>query len=275
MTIGKFYDLKVLRIVDFGVYLDSDLGDILLPMKYVPEGTQVDSIVSVFLHKDSEDRLLATTLRPAGVLGDFVALEVTDTAPHGAFMDWGLEKDLFVPNNEQPQAYNVGDIHVVKICYDYKTERLLGVGKINAFLEKDTSELDQGQEVELLIYGKTELGFQALVNKKYSGLIYANEVFQNLKIGDNVIGYIQKLRDDGKLDLRVGKVGVEAIDENAQVILTCLKDNGGFVDLTDKSSPDNIKGLLNLSKKSFKKALGSLYKQRQVDLRDDGIYLLD
>lgn len=273
MTIGKYYDLQVAREVDFGVYLTSDLGDILLPMKYVPEGTEVDSFVHVFLYKDSEDRLIATTLNPVGILGEYAAMKVKDLAPHGAYMDWGLEKDLLVPNREQPQPYSIGETHVIKVCYDYKTENLIGVGKISGFINQDHSELEERMEVNLLIYKETDLGFEALINQKYSGLIYANEVFESLQIGHQRTGFIHKLRDDGKIDLRINKVGAQAVDENAQAILDYLNAHDGFVGLADNSSPEMIKEKLNMSKKSFKKAIGSLYKQRLIQIEPVGIRL--
>ena len=275
MTIGEYYELEILRQVDFGMYLKSDLGDVLLPIKYIPEGYNVGDFIEVFLHRDSEDRLLATTLKPYGKLNDFVVLQVKDKAPHGAFLDWGLEKDLFVPVKEQPYRYDVGDTVVVRICLDYKTDRLLGVGKLKTFFSKDYSEIEEGQEVDLIIYDESELGYQAVVDQKYSGLIYKNEVFQPLRIGDELKGYISKIRDDDKLDLRLSKVGFESIDENADKILKALQSGGGQLLLNDKSSPEEITKLLKMSKKAFKKAIGNLYKQRKIEIEDSGIKLVN
>lgn len=275
MTIGEYYELEILREVDFGMYLKSDLGDVLLPIKYIPEGYKVGDFIEVFLHRDSEDRLLATTLKPYGKLNDFVALHVKDKAQHGAFLDWGLEKDLFVPVKEQPYRYNIGDTVVVRICLDHKTDRLLGVGKLKTFFSKDYSNLKEGQEADFLIYDESELGYQAVVNQMYSGLIYKNEVFQPLRIGDEVKGFIAKIRDDEKLDLRLTKVGVESIDENAGRILKALEAAEGKLELNDKSSPEDITRVLKMSKKAFKKAIGNLYKQRKIKLTETGIALSD
>ena len=222
MQIGEFHELEIVKEVDFGVYLASERGEILLPTKYLPEEVRIGQTINVFLYKDSEDRLIATTLQPYGKLNDFVALEVRGNAPQGAYMDWGLEKDLLVPVKEQPQPYRIGEIHVVRICLDYKTDRLIGVGKINAFLDNDYSKLEEGQEVEILIYSESELGYSAVVDQEYSGLLYKNEIFQPVRIGDKLRGYIKKLRDDGKIDLRLGQVGVKAIDVNGQKIIKLL-----------------------------------------------------
>ncbi len=275
MQIGVYHELEVAKEVPFGVYLNSPEGEILLPAKYIPEGLKVGDTIKVFIYRDSEDRLIATTLKPYGQLNEFVALQVTDLAPHGAYMDWGLEKDLLVPTKEQPFQYQIGDFQVVRICMDYKTDRLIGVGKIVAFLDKDTSFLNEGQEVQLLIYAETELGYMAVVDQSHAGLIYKNEVFQPLRVGDQLKGYIKMLREDGKIDLRVGKVGVEAIDVNADKVMEVLKRNNGTLPLHDKSEPDEITRWLKMSKKSFKKAIGTLYKKKLIELTSEGIKLVE
>lgn len=273
MQIGEFHELEIVKEVDFGVYLASERGEILLPTKYLPEEVKIGQTINVFLYKDSEDRLIATTLQPYGKLNDFVALEVRDNAPQGAYMDWGLEKDLLVPVKEQPQPYRIGEIHVVRICLDYKTDRLIGVGKINAFLDNDYSKLEEGQEVEILIYSESELGYSAVVDQEYSGLLYKNEIFQPIRIGDKLRGFIKKLREDGKIDLRLGQVGVKAIDVNGQKIIKLLQNNDGFIGLHDKSSPEEIIVKTKMSKKAFKKAIGGLYKQQLIEIKDNGIEL--
>ncbi len=275
MHIGDYYKLEVVKEVDFGLYLDSERGEILLPIKYVPEGTAVGDEIEVFLYKDSEDRLIATTLKPLGKLGDFVALEVTDIAPHGAFLNWGLEKDLFVPIKEQHTDFRVGEKHVVKICLDEKTDRLVGVSKLYAFFNRDFSQLKEGMEVDLLIYGVTDIGYMAVVNQSYSGMIYKNEVFDIIRVGDIMRGFIKKLRDDDKIDLRIGHVGVEAIDENTKKLLDLLIKHDGFISINDKSDPEDIMERLKMSKKSFKKAAGGLYKQKKIEITDEGIKLIE
>lgn len=274
MEIGRYYKLKVNREVDFGVYLESDLGEILMPQKYVEEGVKVGDEVEVFVYKDTEDRLIATTEKPFGTLDQFVGLEVADVQDFGAFMTWGLIKDLFVPKKEQPKTYRQGDIEVVRICLDPKTDRLIGSGKIRAFLSKPTDELEEGQKVELLIYGHGELGYNAIINQKFEGLIYQNEVFEDIDIGDQKTGYIKNLREDGKIDVSLQPPGIKAIDSNSERLLTLLEVNQGFLPYTDKSAPEEITANLQMSKKAFKKAVGQLYKSRQIVLKPDGIELV-
>lgn len=274
MEIGNYYELEVAKEVDFGVYLASELGEILLPSKYVPEDTHPGDKILVFLHKDSEDRLLATTLQPKGKLGDFVPLRTKDVTPHGAFMDWGLEKDLFVPNREQHTKFLVGETYVVRICLDYKTDRLIGVSKLNAFLSNtDISELREGDRVNLLVYEETDRGFAAVINQKYGGLIYKNQIFEPIAPGDEKTGYIKTIREDQKIDLSLSPPGMEAVDKNRDVILDALESHGGHLPLHDKSDPAQIQDQLNMSKKAFKKAIGGLYKDGKIELESEGIRL--
>lgn len=274
MEIGNYYELEVAKEVDFGVYLNSELGEILLPIKYVPEGTQVGDILRVFLHKDSEDRLLATTLEPKGVVGDFVSLQAKDITPHGAFMDWGLEKDLFVPNREQHTPFQAGNNYVVRVCLDYKSDRLIGVSKISAFLSNaDLGDLKEGDQVKLLIYSETETGYSAVINNKYQGLIYRNEVFEPISVGDEKTGFIKKIRDDHKIDLSLSPAGVEAIDVNREAVIKQLQEHDGFLPYHDKSEPEEIIKQFNMSKKAFKKAIGGLYKDQVITIEPEGIRL--
>ncbi|UII19059.1 CvfB family protein [Fulvivirga ligni] len=275
MEIGKFYELEVVKELDFGVYLKSDLGEILLPIKYVPESTEIGDFLEVFIHRDSEDRLLATTLKPKGVLGDFVALKATHITFHGAFMDWGLEKDLFVPKSEQHIPFKEGNTYVVKICMDYKSDRLIGVSKINTFLNSDHQEdLTEGEEVDVLVYGISDVGYNAIVNQSYKGLIYKNEVFESVKVGTAKKGFVKKLREDGKIDLTLNAPGVQAIDANSQTVLNQLKLSNGYLPYHDKSDPDEIVDVFSMSKKAFKKAIGSLYKEKIITIDNDGIRLV-
>lgn len=274
MEIGNYYELEVLKEVDFGVYLDSELGEILLPIKYVPEGTKPGDTVRIFLHKDSEDRLLATTLEPKGKVGDIVPLRTKDITPHGAFMDWGLEKDLFVPNREQHTPFKIGNDYVIRISIDYKSDRLIGVSKLNPFLDNnDLRDLKEGDQVNLLIYAETELGFSAVINDKHQGLIYKNEIFEPVNIGDGKDGFIKKIREDGKIDVSLNAVGTEAVDANREIILKELSSHGNYLPLNDKSAPEDIMAQLNMSKKAFKKAVGGLYKDQLITIEPEGIRL--
>jgi predicted RNA-binding protein (virulence factor B family) len=275
MEIGHTYQLTVAREVDFGLYLQSEKGDILLPRKYVPEGTSEGDKIDVFVHRDSEDRLLATTLKPAGEVGDIVVLTVKDTSAHGAFMDWGLEKDLFVPKAEQHIPFEKGDRQVVRIAVDYKTDRLLGTSKLQPFIKKDgTGVFSPGDEVDIIVYDQSPLGMKVIVNREYFGLLYHSDIFSGIDLGDETKGYIREVREDGKLDVTLRKEGVAAIDENRAVLLTALKANEGFLPLTDKSDPEDIQEALQMSKKAFKKALGGLYRERLVTMEEEGIRLI-
>ncbi|MTI22727.1 GntR family transcriptional regulator [Fulvivirga sp. RKSG066] len=274
MQIGQYHELEVGKEVDFGFYLNSEVGEILLPTKYVPEGLQVGDKINVFIYRDSEDRIIATTLTPYAKVDEFAALEVTDTSDHGAFMEWGLEKDLFVPTKEQHVRFTIGRKHVVRVCLDHRTDRLIGTGKLRAFFDWDTSDLEEGQEVDLLIYNHTEKGYTAVVNQRYTGLIYGNEVFESIGIGDQKKGFIKKIREDGKLDLTLNTTGVAAIDDNREVILDLLKKEGGFMPYHDKSDADEITKTFSMSKKAFKKAIGGLYKEKVISIGEDGIKLL-
>ena len=263
--IGKISDLEMVRTSPHGVYLKFGKDEILMPNKYVPEGLEPGQSVSVFVYKDSEDRLVATNLTPAGILGDYVALEVVELAPFGAFMEWGLEKHLLVPNAEMAQKMEVGMKYVVRIMLDYKTARLIGVSKIEGFLEVPDN-ITEGDEVRGLVYKKTDLGFNVVVDSQFIGLIYHNSIFEPVALGQSIKCYIDKVRFDGKVDLKLRKGGLDDIDNNAQMFLDYLKAQGGRSPLTDKSAPDDIQAALGLSKKAFKKAVGSLYRKHLIEL---------
>ncbi len=271
--IGKISDLEMVRTSPHGVYLKFGKEEILMPNKYVPEGLEPGQSVTVFVYKDSEDRLVATNLTPAGILGDYVALEVVELAPFGAFMEWGLEKHLLVPNAEMAQKMEVGQKYVVRIMLDYKTERLIGVGKIEGFLEVPDN-LSEGEAVRGIVYKKTDLGFNVVVDAQFIGLVYHNSIFEPIEVGQAIKCFIDKVRTDGKVDLKLRKGGLEDIDDNAQKFLDYLKSQGGSSTLTDKSSPADIQTALGLSKKAFKKAVGSLYKQRLIELTPEKIRLI-
>lgn len=272
IKLGKDNTLKVAREVDFGVYLTDGQEEILLPNKYIPEGTKVDDEIEVFVYKDSEDRPIATTLEPYAKLDEYACLECVDTNASGAFLDWGLEKDLFVPLKEQQSKMNVGGKYVVRVCFDHKTDRLVGVGKINSFFEPDTNNLREGQEVDVLVYGKSELGFKCIVDNLYTGLIYSNDVFTPLSVGDRSRGFVKTIREDGKVDVSIRPVGMDAITEAKHSILVNLRfAKDGKLDLHDKSESEEIKLKLGMSKKLFKKAIGGLYKDGKIELMSDGI----
>ena len=271
--LGKYNELSMVRSSPHGVYLKIEETEVLLPNKYVPEGLEEGQLIEVFVYKDSEDRLVATNLKPYGIVDDYVALEMVSEAPFGAFMDWGLEKHLLVPSSEMGEQMEIGQKYVVRIMLDFKTERLIGVGKIDSFLETPEN-IVEGDAVRGLVYRKTDLGFKVVVDSQFIGLIYHNSIFEPLEIGQTINCFIDKVRSDNKIDLRLKRAGVEGIDEDAQKLLNFLETNGGSSKLTDKSSPEEIKDALGLSKKAFKKATGNLYRKRLIELSPEGTKLV-
>lgn len=272
--IGEYNTLTIQRIVDFGAYLKLGDQDILIPGKWLPEGAEPGQELRVFVYTDSEDRIIATTMEPKAVLGEIAALEVTAITPFGAFLDWGLEKDLLLPKAEQHRPVRTGEKVVVKICLDYKTDRLVAVSKLAPFTEPASEDLVPGQEVDLLITQITPLGYQALTDGKYSGLLYKNEVFEPLSVGDRRKGFIRKVREDGKLDVNLKPFGKQGMQTDRDKVLEKVTESGGKLPLGDKSGADEIMEVLNMSKKSYKRAIGILYKERKIDISDQEIRLV-
>ena len=273
LKIGQYNQLKVIKHVDFGVYLDGmDDGEILLPLKYMPEDCDVGQVIEVFVCFDSEDRLIATTEKPLIQVGQFAMLTVRAVEKVGAFLDWGLSKDLLLPFAEQIRNLRVGQ-NVVVFCYVDSSDRIAATMKVDKHAEKNTADLKVDQEVNLLIYNRTDLGYKALVDQKYIGVLFQNEVFQDIQYGQQLKGYIKQIRPDGKIDLRLLKAGHKAAQDLAPLILEELKKNQGFLSVTDKTSAEEIYDLFGVSKKKFKIALGDLYKKRQIVILDNGIQL--
>jgi len=272
VEIGKYNVLKVVKDLDFGLYLDGgELGEILIPRRYVPINCTVDSELEVFIYLDSEDRLIATTEMPEATVGEFAYLQAVEVGKVGAFMNWGLPKDLLVPFREQKVNIEKGKGYVIYIYLDDESRRIAGSSKVEKFLDNLPPEYEEGQEVDLLIYNQSDLGYKAIVNNTHSGMLYANEVFKKIQKGDRLKGYIKKVREDDKIDLTLEKPGYEKVDGIALSILEKLKKNQNFLKITDKSSADEITDMFGISKKNFKKAIGSLYKQRMISIDPDGI----
>lgn len=271
-NIGKLNTLKVLREAEHGLYLDGEnLGDILIPKRYVPQGTKVDDEIEVFIYTDSEDRIIATTEKPYAMVGQFGAMKVVHVNKFGAFLDWGLMKDLFVPFREQKMKMLEGNTYVVFVYLDLDTNRIAASAKLDQFLDETPPPFEQGEEVEIIIAQRTDLGFKVIINETHWGLIFKNEIFENIRIGDQRKAYIKNLRDDDKIDVRLQKEGYERIDSVSKMILQKIEEESGFLALTDKSSPEEISAIFGISKKTFKKAIGALYKQRLIELDKHGI----
>lgn len=273
--IGKLNHLEVLKEVDFGIYLDGEeLGEILMPKRYVPEGTMPGDFLEAFIYLDSEDRLLATTEKPLAMVDEFALLEVVSVTSVGAFLNWGLPKDLLVPFREQRKPMEVGEKHLVYVYLDSDSKRISASSKIEHYLDNIPVDYDENEEVDLIIVNETDLGYNAIIDNSHLGILYKNEVFQTLEPGDKLPGYIKKIRPDGKIDLRLDKTGYEKIGGFADEILQKLQQNNGFLPLSDKSSPEEIYEAFKISKKNFKAAVGALYKKRLITLEKNGIKLL-
>ncbi|HCY87369.1 MAG TPA: hypothetical protein DHV36_19705 [Desulfobacteraceae bacterium] len=273
-VVGQYHDLAVENHSDYGVYLSFGRDRVLLPNKYVPEGLGVGEEIRVFVYTDSEDRPVATTLKPAGVVGDIVALKVRDTAAFGIFMDWGLEKDLLVPRSEQETRMEPGEIHLVKICLDTSSHRIYGSTLMKNFCTDTPQDLEPGQSVDILILRTSPIGYTAVINRACTGMLYRNETFEDLAIGDQRRGYVTQIRKDGKIDLTLKRPGYASVEGSALKILETLEAAGGFIPCHDKSSPDDIQAAFSMSKKEFKRAVGSLYKQGRITLhKNEGIRL--
>lgn len=276
IEIGKYNDLTILRLTSVGLFLGDDQGeDVLLPNKYCPEDYEIGDVLRVFVYLDYDERKIATNLTPYLKLNEFALLRVADVADVGAFLEWGLEKHLLVPFTEQRQRMQVGRSYIVYLALDEKTERLYGTNKINKRLDNTELTVRENDKVDLLVYKATELGYSVIINNLHSGLIYADEAFKELNVGEKLEGYIKKIREENKLDVSLQPIGFENhIDLNCQKVLDALERNNGFLGLTDKSNPNDISSALGMSKKTFKKAVGTLYRERKIVITDTGIKLV-
>jgi predicted RNA-binding protein (virulence factor B family) len=274
IELGKFARLEVVKEVDFGVYLAAGEDEILLPLKYVPAGLSTGDEVDVFIYRDNENRVIATTLRPHAVVGECAYMEVREVSPFGAFLDWGIHKDLLVPFSEQPFKLLEGMYVPVMVYLDDETNRIVGSCRVNKFIKNDVLEVEEGQEVNLLIGESTDLGVKVVINNKHWGILYHNEVFKPIDVGEKLVGFIKKIREDHKIDVALQKQGYDEITNASDRIISLLKENKGFLPLTDKSDPETIYEVAQMSKKVFKKAIGALYKARKVELRDSGVHLV-
>jgi len=276
MQLGKTNQLKVSKLTEQGYLLeDEESKDILLPNNDVTNKLEIADTIEVFVYKDSNDRLTATTLKPTIQLEQFAYLQVKDVNKTGAFMDWGISKDLLVPYAEQTVKMSKGEWHLVFMLLDEETNRLIGSCKENEFVFFDEIDIKEGDEVDLLLYSRTDLGFNAIVNNLYKGLIFNSNIHKDIKSGDRIKGYVKLVRDDGKIDLLLEPLGYKkSIDTTTETILHKLKENDGCIFLTDKSTPEEIKQQFGLSKKAFKRGLGSLYKQKSITILEDCIKLV-
>lgn len=274
IQIGEYNTLSILREKEPGLFLGDDEGnEVLLPNRYVPKEFKIWDQLEVFVYLDNDERLVAVSDRPYIKRNDFAVLRCNQVTKHGAFLDWGLVKELFCPFKEQAFKMKQGGWYLVHCFLDEKTNRLVASSKTNRFLSNTELTVGVFDKVDLIVSHPSEIGMNVIVNKKHLGLIYKDNIFQDISVGDRLQGVVKKIRKGNKLDIALGRIGYRNIEPNAELIMNELKDNSGFINITDKSSPEAIKETLQMSKKNFKKAVGSLYKQRLITIKDDGIYL--
>ena len=275
INVGQFNLMRVDRKVDFGCYMDDGAEGILLPKRFVPSGLQVDDTISVFVYHDSDNRLIATTQEPFAVVGDIAALKVVAITNQGAFLDWGLMKDLFVPVSQQLSSMRLGGKYLVKLYLDKQTGRVAATEKIDNQISNDILTVKEGEKVKLQVYRESDIGYVVIVNQVHQGLVYKNEVFTHLHIGQMIDeGFVKKIREDNKLDIGIGKQGVEKLDDDQLKLIQLLKLHKGFLPYHDKSSPEDIYAFFGISKKAFKMNVGILYKAKKITIEDGGIRLM-
>jgi len=275
IKIGEYNTLKVIKEKPMGVFLDDgDLG-VLLPKRFVPRGTRVGDELNVFLYHDGEDRVIATTQQPSGILGDVVNLKAVSTTAHGAFLDWGLMKDLFVPKSQQISFMRPGGFYIVKIYLDEQTGRLAATEKIDQFLSNEVLTVKEKEVVSLFVVRRSDLGYVVIINNKHTGLLHFNEVYRDIKIGDRFSGFIKTILPENKIDVAAGKPGYTRVEDESDKLMRLLKENNGYLPYHDKSSPEEIYSFFAMSKKTFKMATGALYKQRKIELTQGGIKLVE
>ncbi len=275
MKIGQFNSLIIDRDTKVGLFLTDGKEDVLLPNKYVPKVFEIGEEITVFVYLDHEERPVATTLIPYIFLNEFALLRVNYINQVGAFMDWGMEKDILVPFKEQARPMEKGKRYLVFLYMDEKTNRLVASSKTNQFLNNETISVEKGEEVDLIISHITDIGINVIINQIHKGLVYKDEVYNDsIRTGDKIKGYIKLVRPDGKIDVTLSKQGFENIEPNSEIILNELRASRGFLRLNDNSSPEDIRTVLKMSKKTFKKAIGVLYKEKLIEIKEDGIYLV-
>ena len=274
LELGKVNRLKAVKESDHGlIFASSEEKEVLLPKRYVTEDMELGCVEDLFVYRDGEERIVATTEIPLAVLGEFAVMEVVDTTPHGAFVDWGLAKDLFVPKALQRRSLAKGEKHLIYVDYDERTHRLIGVQKTEGRFDRQPQKLKRNEEVDILVYDKTELGYKVLVNGRYEGLVFHSEIFSGLQIGQRAKGYVKKVRDDGKIDILMRPIGKKSDDLAAKRVIDYLESHKGMMPLIYKSDPERIKELLGLSRKNFKRALTLLLQRGAVEVKENGTFL--
>lgn len=274
VLVGEYNTLKVVKEVDFGLYLDGGKDEILLPKRYVPQGLKAGDEINVFVYHDNEGRLIATTDKPFASVGEMAMLEVADVSPHGAFLKWGIMKDVFIPVAYMEQRMRKGEKRLVMLVIDAQTGRVTATEKIDQFLTNLDLTVKEGEEVDLLIFQKTDIGYKVIINSKHTGVLHYNEVFKDLETGDKLRGYIKKIRPGNKIDVSPGVKGYGRVMSEEEKVLEVIRNNSGYIPYNDKSDPESIYAFLGMSKKTFKMILGALYKKRLIEFTQTGTKLV-
>jgi len=274
VRMGEYNLLKVIKVKDMGVFMDNGEEGILMPKRFVPPGTRVGDQLNVFLYHDGEGRPIATTQKPLGVLGDIVKLRAVSITPQGAFLDWGLMKDLFIPKSGMISFMRPMGEYLVKIVMDEQTGRVAATEKLERFLSNETLTVTEKEEVDLLVYRKTDIGYEMIINNRHKGMLHANEIYRPIEIGDRFQGFVKKILPENKIDVAAGKPGYQRVENESEKILRLLTENNGYLPYHDKSSPEEIYEFFHISKKTFKMTTGNLYKQKKIVFTDTGIKLL-
>jgi predicted RNA-binding protein (virulence factor B family) len=272
---GEYNTMKVLRTVDFGVYLDDGAEGILLPKRFVPANTKDGDELKVFVYHDGDERLIATTQEPYGVIGDIVKLKAVNITPHGAFMDWGLMKDLFVPTSQQQVGMRLNGEYLVKIYRDEQTGRAAATEKFDHTLSNDVLTVTALQMVQLIVYRRTDIGYVVIINNQHTGVLHHNEIYRSIGVGDRFEGFIKKIYTDNKIDVAAGKPGYQRVEDESGKILRLLQENNGYLPYHDKSDPEEIYLFFGMSKKTFKMTVGNLFREKKISLQKAGISLND
>jgi uncharacterized protein len=275
IKVGEYNTLRVARAFDFGMYLGEDKDVVLLPKRFIPQGVEVGDMLKVFVYHDSENRLIATTQEPIGIVGDIVNLQAVSVTNQGAFMDWGLMKDLFVPKSKQLMGMRVGGNYIVKIYLDEQTGRVAATEKIESFLSNENLTVKEQEPVDLLVYRRTDIGYTVIINNQHTGVLHFNDIFQEIQVGDRLKGYVKNIREENKIDIGIGKMGYQRVEDEAGKVLRLLRENNGYLPYNDKSDPEEIYSFFGMSKKTFKMTTGNLYKSRKITFTQTGIKLVE
>jgi Uncharacterized protein conserved in bacteria len=275
IRVGEYNLLRIARAFDFGLYLGEGKDVVLLPKRFVPPGVQVGDDLKVFVYHDSENRLIATTQQPKGVVGDIVYLPVVSLTAQGAFMDWGLMKDLFVPKSKQLEGMRLGGHYLVKIYLDEQTGRVAASEKIEPFLSNERLTVKEQEPVDMIVYRRTDIGYVMIINNLHTGVLHFNDIYQEIQVGDRLRGYIKNIREENKIDVAIGKMGYQRVEDEAARVMRLLQENNGYLPYNDKSNPEDIYTFFGMSKKTFKMTTGYLYKNRKIVFTQTGIKLVE